>query len=171
MSINFKQILERRISNAVGEDVMDLEATAEELRAAECGLCQLFGSASPLRLEGSNQTCHLRAFSAKRTFGWLHNGNQCSMPDTIILGVVSLKRDGPRYITADNYPSMRRSLLDSGYLSLLKAPEDLAHYNFSLIDPKSFDVDFARNCMNYCRLFHGEPCKARLFLNEILASH
>jgi hypothetical protein len=167
MSIDFEQIFKLRISSAVGEHVIDLDEnvinldpTADELRAAGCGLCLLLGSASRWPLEYSNRTCHLRAFSAKTTFVGLTTRKLDFIPGTIILGVISLKKNGPRYITRDNYQSMR-PLLESGYLSLVKAPEDLTPFDFRLFDPKLFDFGFANTCIKHCRTFHGAPARQK----------
>jgi hypothetical protein len=162
-SIKFEKISNWTVPDPIGLSVVNLRATAEELKSADCGLCQMLGSVCPQSPEDRNNQCQLRAFSARAIFGpnrAVQLSSSDLFPDIAIFGVVPSKIGG---FEPGAMETMRRSLLETGFLSIIEDPKDSNRSRFRIIDQNSFDADFAKLCIAYCRSNHGAECNSKDF--------
>ena len=108
------------IRTDLGKFVIDLESSVEQLKAANCSLCQLFASVAPSDLDedGSPRISnyHLRAFSGYRTFGNF-TAREFPFPDTTLLAVVRFEITAPNPGNDGAYGKIANSWRETGLLS------------------------------------------------------
>jgi len=166
--IDFGEILRQEVTSDLGSFILDLNTSTDDLIESKCPLCRLFGSMAPSQsfiseFLHSGDLCHLRAFSANRTYANLA-WEDIQGRDAVLIGVFH------------NFPGMTSpniSLLDAGrsgtILQLDIASTSLLHivppdpessvFAARSISLNQFDVTFAADCLNRCLTKHGVACK------------
>jgi Heterokaryon incompatibility protein (HET) len=146
-----------------GAHILDLGATAEDLRASPCSLCRIFASIIPpksrLAISSSTPHYHLRVlpYSDIRSAGSLGRPRHDSRNSALIV-VTQIDRNRLNN-TADLAAVLdaAASLEETGLLSLrhMYRPQRPC---VTVIDPLKFNADFAINSLNECRSHH-KRCK------------
>jgi hypothetical protein len=87
-----------------------------------------------------------------------------NVADIAVFGVVPLKTGG---FQRSEINTMRQSLLETGFMSVIKDSKESDRSRFRLIDQHSFDVVFAKFCISYCRSRHDTRCNSKDFTGMV----
>jgi hypothetical protein len=162
--IDFDELFSTKIKNRMGKFIIELAASRSELEASICSLCQLFASVAPTKAEPlfpwmgkRTAPLNLHAFSARRVFLG-KDANKFIREDVTLLGVVQIDVKDALSDDDDAYIKMDKWLSETGYLFLDPTEPDISRFGLRSVCPASFDVEFAKNCIAYCREKHGTTC-------------
>jgi hypothetical protein len=163
-AIAFDELFSTKVKNRMGKFIIELAASRSELEASVCSLCQLFASVAPTKAEPlfpwmgkRTAPLNLRAFSARRVFLG-RDANKFVRDDVTLLGVVQIDDKDALSDDDDAYIKMDKWLSETGYLFPDPTEPDISRFGLRSIRPTSFDVEFAKNCIAYCREKHGTTC-------------
>jgi hypothetical protein len=162
-SLKFSKISKMTITNHRGAVLTDFLGTVQELKESACPLCNLFCSMVPhdsdaTTSETRSQTCHLRAFSANLIIAKLDNLTMQSLRDGILLAVLRVDAGAVSVNFKGAYAEFKRSVQETGYLSLWPTNQPVPHFGARIIDPERYDFDFILNCLQYCQINHQNSC-------------